>query len=167
MEGLFWLSEEQLERIQPFFPKSRGVSRVDDRKVLSGIIYVQRHGLRSRGCPSRLWTLQNPLQPLPPLVGERNLPVDLLGVGPIRRHRARSQCRTRSWCGARGGADGGCHLHQSPSHCLQPQKGGTAPRLIGRTKGGLTSKLHVVCDGKGRPIRLHLSEGQCRQLHRC
>ncbi|HBP53963.1 MAG TPA: hypothetical protein DD643_06310 [Synechococcus sp. UBA8638] len=46
MEGLFWLSEEQLERIKPFFPKSRGVSRVEDRKVLSGIIYVQRHGLR-------------------------------------------------------------------------------------------------------------------------
>ena len=33
--------------------------------------------------------------------------------------------------------------------------------MIGRTKGGLTSKLHVVCDGKGRPVRLHLSEGQC------
>ena len=52
MEGLFWLSEEQLERIQPFFPKSRGVSRVDDRKVLSGIIYVQRHGLRWVDAPS-------------------------------------------------------------------------------------------------------------------
>ena len=45
-DGLFWLSQEQLERIKPFFPKSRGVSRVDDRKVLSGSIYVQRHGLR-------------------------------------------------------------------------------------------------------------------------
>ena len=40
MDGLFWLSEEQLERIKPFFPKSRGVSRVDAHKVLSGIIYV-------------------------------------------------------------------------------------------------------------------------------
>ena len=61
MDGLFWLSEEQLERIKPFFPQSRGGSRVDESKVLSGIIYVQRHGLPSRGCPSRLWTLQNPL----------------------------------------------------------------------------------------------------------
>ena len=52
MEGLFWLSEEQLERIQPFFPKSRGVSRVDDRKVLSGIIYVQLHGLRWVDAPA-------------------------------------------------------------------------------------------------------------------
>ena len=73
MEDLFRLSEEQLERIKPFFPNfpnSGGVSRVDEPKVLSGIIDVQRHGLRSRGCPSRPWTLQNPLQPLPPLVGE-------------------------------------------------------------------------------------------------
>ena len=34
------------------------------------------------------------------------------------------------------------------------------PRRIGRTKGGLNSKLHAVCDGKGRPIVLLLSEGQ-------
>ena len=29
---------------------------------------------------------------------------------------------------------------------------GAVPRRIGRTKGGLNSKLHAVCDGKGRPI---------------
>ncbi len=34
-------------------------------------------------------------------------------------------------------------------------KGGVAPRLIGGTKGGMTSKLH----GSGGPLRLHLSEG--------
>ncbi len=34
------------------------------------------------------------------------------------------------------------------------------PRRIGRTKGGLNSKLHTVCDGEGRPIILLLSEGQ-------
>ena len=52
MEGLFRLSEEQLERIKPFFPNSGGVSRVDEPKVLSGIIQVQRQGLRSRGGPA-------------------------------------------------------------------------------------------------------------------
>ena len=46
MDGLFWLSEGQLERVKPFFPKPRGVSRVDDRKVLSGIIHVLRNRLR-------------------------------------------------------------------------------------------------------------------------
>ncbi len=33
-------------------------------------------------------------------------------------------------------------------------------RLIGRTKGGLNSKLHVLSDAKGRPIKLLLTEGQ-------
>ncbi|MYF36508.1 MAG: transposase [Synechococcus sp. SB0678_bin_12] len=25
----------------------------------------------------------------------------------------------------------------------------------------MTSKLHVVCNTQGRPVRLHLSQGQC------
>jgi transposase len=33
-------------------------------------------------------------------------------------------------------------------------------RLIGRTKGGLNAKLHVLADAKGRPIRMFLSAGQ-------
>jgi len=47
-DGLFWLSEEQLERIRPFFPKSRGVSRRNESKVVRGSIYVLRNGLRLR-----------------------------------------------------------------------------------------------------------------------
>ena len=43
---------------------------------------------------------------------------------------------------------------------MQPSKRGALPRRIGRTKGGLNSKLHAVCDGQGRPVRLLLTEGQ-------
>lgn len=39
MSDLFWLSEAQVERLKPFFPNSRGKPRVDDRRVLSGIIF--------------------------------------------------------------------------------------------------------------------------------
>ena len=39
-------------------------------------------------------------------------------------------------------------------------KKGMFPRRIGRTKGGLSSKLHFVCDGDGRPLALPLSKGQ-------
>ena len=48
MSQLFYLSSEQLERIKPFFPLSHGVSRVDDLRVLSGIIYVIKHGLQCK-----------------------------------------------------------------------------------------------------------------------
>ena len=46
MSNLFWLSEAQLARLEPFFPKSHGKPRVDDRRVLSGIIFINRNGLR-------------------------------------------------------------------------------------------------------------------------
>ncbi len=38
MSDLFWLTDEQIERLRPFFPKSHGKPRVDDRRVLSGIL---------------------------------------------------------------------------------------------------------------------------------
>ena len=38
-------------RIKPYFPLSHCVPRVDDCKVISGIIHVIRNGLRWRGAP--------------------------------------------------------------------------------------------------------------------
>lgn len=52
MSGHFWLTEEQMERLRPFFPRSRGKPRVDDRRVLSGIVYVKRNGLQWKDTPS-------------------------------------------------------------------------------------------------------------------
>lgn len=51
MSDHFWLSEAQLERIKPYFPRSHGRPRVDDRRVISGIIHVIRNGLRWRDAP--------------------------------------------------------------------------------------------------------------------
>lgn len=51
MSDLFWLSHAQMRRIKPYFPLSHGVPRVDDRRVLSGIIFVIRNGLRWRDAP--------------------------------------------------------------------------------------------------------------------
>jgi putative transposase len=52
MSHLFWLDHERLNRIKHLFPKSRGVARSDDCKVLSGIIHVIRNGLRWRDAPA-------------------------------------------------------------------------------------------------------------------
>ncbi len=51
MSDLYWLTDEQMARLEPFFPKSHGRPRVDDRRVLSGIIFVNRNGLRWRDAP--------------------------------------------------------------------------------------------------------------------
>jgi transposase len=52
MSNLFWLTDAHMERLQSFFPKSHGVPRVDDRRVLSGIIFINRNGLRWCDAPS-------------------------------------------------------------------------------------------------------------------
>ena len=46
MTDLFLLSEAQMRRIKPYFPLSHGIARVDDRRVISGIVFVIRNGLR-------------------------------------------------------------------------------------------------------------------------
>ena len=51
MSDLIWLSASQMRRIEPYFPLSHGVPRVDDRRVISGIIFVIRNGLRWRDAP--------------------------------------------------------------------------------------------------------------------
>ena len=52
MSDFYWLTDDQLERMRPFFPLSHGKLRVDDRRVLSGIIFINRNGLRWRDAPS-------------------------------------------------------------------------------------------------------------------
>ena len=51
MSELFLLSERQMLRISPHFPRSHGKPRVDDRRVISGIIYVIRNGLQWKDAP--------------------------------------------------------------------------------------------------------------------
>jgi transposase len=44
---LYWLSDEQWARIQPLLPTDvRGKKRVDDRRVISGIMHVLKTGCR-------------------------------------------------------------------------------------------------------------------------
>ncbi len=51
MTDMFLLSDAQMARISPFFPLSHGMPRVDDRRVISGIIFVIRNGLMWRDVP--------------------------------------------------------------------------------------------------------------------
>ena len=51
MIRLFLLSQRQMARISPHFPLSHGVPRVDDRRVVSGIVYVIRNGLQWKDAP--------------------------------------------------------------------------------------------------------------------
>lgn len=51
MAELWMLSRAQMKRIEPYFPLSHWRPRVDDRRVLSGIVYVIRNGLQWKDAP--------------------------------------------------------------------------------------------------------------------
>ena len=58
MSDLCRLSEAQMRRIEPYFPLSHGVPRVDDRRIVSGIIFVIRNTPRWRDAPAEYGPLK-------------------------------------------------------------------------------------------------------------
>jgi transposase len=53
MAGEYWLSDRAWAAIEPLLPKNQpGARRVDDRRVISGIIHVLRSGCRWQDCPA-------------------------------------------------------------------------------------------------------------------
>ena len=52
MANVFWLDDDAWAAIEPYLPKNQpGARRVDDRRVISGIIHVLKSGCRWRDCP--------------------------------------------------------------------------------------------------------------------
>lgn len=53
MAGEYWLSDRAWAAIEPLLPNNQpGARRVDDRRVISGIIHVLRSGCRWQDCPA-------------------------------------------------------------------------------------------------------------------
>ncbi|WP_157004587.1 IS5 family transposase [Brevundimonas nasdae] len=147
MSDLYWLTDEQMARLQPYFPKSHGKPRVDDRRVLSGIVFVNRNGLRWRDAPAAYGphkTLYNRWKRW----SEAGVFVRIMeGLSGAQAER-RTVMIDATYLKA----------HRTASS-LGGKKGGLG-RLIGRTKGGMNTKLHAVTDAKGRPISLFMTAGQ-------
>ena len=54
-DNYFWLSEAEFARLEPLLPTdTRGVPRVDDRRVISGIVHVLKSG--GRWAAKGVWT---------------------------------------------------------------------------------------------------------------
>ena len=146
MADLCRLATTQLRRIERYFPLAHGVPRVDDWRVVSGIIHVIRNGLRWRDAPSACGphkTLYNCF---------------------VRWSRLGVFDRIFAALAARGGRPERIMIDATPSQGASGRgelaQKGAVPRRIGRTKGGVNSKLHAVCDQHGRLLVPLLSEGR-------
>lgn len=90
---------------------------------------------------------------------------------PVRLNAAYGKLSSARWQ-ARRSCRTGCSSTAAASRCtaaLAGEKGALA-HGIGRTKGGRNTKLHAVCDVKGRPVVLLLTPGNvhdCKVAQRC
>ena len=49
----YWLDDAAWEAIEPLLPRNQpGARRVDDRRIISGIVHVLRSGCRWKDCPA-------------------------------------------------------------------------------------------------------------------
>jgi transposase len=139
------LTDFEWRVIEPLLPnKPRGVPRVDDRRVLNGIFWVLRSGAPWRDPARALWPEDHVLQPLRALAtGGRVGPADGRDHSGLRpRH---PDDRQHIDPGAPAGCDG--------------KKGGR-DHCLGRSRGGLTTKIHALVDRRSLPLRLVLTAGQ-------
>jgi transposase len=130
--------------IKPFLPnKPRGVPRVNDRRVLNGIFWVLRSGAPWRDLPQAFGpytTCYNRFvrwrragvwaRIMNALAGAHDAAVQMIDTSVVRVHQ-HGACITRN-----------------------------RKQSMGRSRGGLTSKIHALVDTNGLPVRLALTAGE-------
>jgi transposase len=138
------LTDDEWTAIKPMLPyKPRGVPRVNDRRVLNGIFWVLRSGAPWRDLPGSFGpytTCYNRFvrwrragvwaKIMNALAGAHDAAVQMIDTSIVRVHQ-HGACITRN-------------RRQS----------------MGRSRGGLTSKIHALVDTNGLPVRLALTAGE-------
>ncbi|TAL80425.1 MAG: IS5 family transposase, partial [Beijerinckiaceae bacterium] len=142
----FDLTDFEWSVIEPLLPnKVRGVPRVDGRRVLNGIFWRLRTGAPWADIPSRYgphttcvnrfnrWRKAGVWDRLLKAVSEAyDGDIQMIDSSSIRVHQ----------------------------HAANTKKKDQGSRCMGRSRGGLTTKIHALVDAEGLPITLKLSEGQ-------
>ena len=138
------LTDHEWTAIRPMLPnKPRGVPRVNDRRVLNGIFWVLRSGAPWRDLPDDFGPYTT--------CYNRFVRWRRAGVwGSImdalaKAHDASVQMIDTSIF----------RVHQHGACIIRNRK-----QSMGRSRGGLTSKIHAVVDTNGLPVRLALTAGE-------
>jgi transposase len=138
------LTDHEWAAIKPMLPnKPRGVPRVNDRRVLNGILWVLRSGAPCRDLPQEF--------------------------GPY------TTCYNRFVRWRRAGVwsrimDALASAHDSAVQVIDTsivrvhQHAACSARNMGRSRGGLTSKIHAVVDSSGLPVRVALTTGEAHDI---
>ena len=145
------LTDYEWAAVRPFLPnKPRGVPRVNDRRVLNGIFWVLRSGAPWRDLPETFGpytTCYNRFvrwgragvwdQIMDALAETHDAAVQMIDTSVVRVHQ-----------------HGACIA-------------GNAEQHMGRSRGGLTTKIHAFVDTNGLPVQLGLTPGEAHDNRLC
>ena len=131
--------------------KSRGVKRVDDRRVISGILYALRTGIPWRDMPEQYgpWsTIYNRFNRwskagiwdkiFEAIVDSHNVDTVMVDSTSIRAHPSAAKLKKTD-----------------------------KRRCLGRSRGGLGTKIHASNNQDGLPLKLELTPGQANDAPPC
>ncbi len=142
--ALLWLSDEAWAAIEPHLPKNQpGARRVDDRRVISGILHVLKVGSRWCDCPADYGpstTVYNRFNRWSHRGFWLKLLDALVDTGAVTKSTSIDSTYVKAQRGVR-------------------RKRGRSTQAIGRSRGGWTTKVHALTDVIGRPYALMLTAG--------
>ena len=144
--NLYWLSDDQWRQIEPLLPTDvRGKDRVDDRRVISGILHVLKSGCRWCDCPP-----------------EYGPPTTIYNRFVRWAERGVWERLFRELAGR--GRSSETQMIELDAHQGAPlglgRKRGEQKQAIGRSRGGRNTKIHAIADAKGRLLSILLSGGE-------
>ena len=143
---LFWLTKDQFARLKPLLPTdTRGKPRVDDRRVISGIVHVLKSGGRWIDAP-RVYGPRKTLYNRFVRWAAKGVWSDIFQA-----------------LSSAGGPPAQVLIDSSAvkaHRCASGGKGGEHNQAIGRSRGGRTTKIHALTDSACRPIAFMLTGGQ-------
>ena len=138
-----------IEKLLPY--NSRGVKRVDDRRVINGILYALRTGIPWRDMPEQYgpWsTIYNRFNRwskagiwdkiFEAIVDSHNVDTVMVDSTSIRAHPSAAKLKKTD-----------------------------KRRCLGRSRGGLGTKIHASNNQNGLPLKLELTPGQAHDAPPC
>ncbi|WP_374214914.1 IS5 family transposase [Streptomyces coelicoflavus] len=152
------LTDAEWELLAPLIPRAAtGRPRVSDRQVINGMVYKIRTGISWRDLPERYGPWKTVYTRF------RRYALDGVFARALQQVQAEADATGDiDWLVQIDSTIVRAHQHAAATG----RKGGTTGRTnrndhaLGRSRGGLTTKIHLACDGRGRPLAILLTPGQ-------
>ncbi|MFC5150090.1 IS5 family transposase [Streptomyces aureoversilis] len=150
------LSDQEWELLAPLLPRSGiGRPRADDRRVVNGMVCKIRTGISWRDLPDRYGPWKT--------VYTRFRRYALNGVftHALQQIQARADATGNiDWLVQIDSTIVRAHQHAADTGRKKGGNKRAGRHALGRSRGGLTTKIHLACDGRGRPLAILISPGQ-------